>query len=1468
MDEAEQNKYVLQLKDVFDNCDTTGTGYLDREELSDLCQKLHLEAQIPLLLQTLLGSNYHGRVNFEDFKEGFVAVLSTTFDLGNSEDESSYLDPATPEQVEPKYVRGAKQYGRRSIPEFLDSKVETTYDLEESLCFRTTKDELVTQSTSRSILKRSASLESVESLKSDEELEHHQEPLQETFEAQGQLNSWNPDGFDSPRRSSTPYSEATENHVQAIWDELGVGKNGYLSREELPTVCSNIGLKDLKDTEVDDLFRKLDKDGDGKVSRNEFLLGLFRHGSAVSVPSTPCKQRHRLHQNSKANRCRTATPSLISNTVGLQLFSGLDDGTGYAAPGQIISMWQEDGIKNSQEILKILDFDVEQKVNLAELTKALDNELLTSKNGIHQAAFSCYRNEINGLQRQIQQLYKEREKTKADLDRAERCNVELAKEVDDQHATMELINETKIKALDQGYKEKIAAVKLEMGKEQEMIVQQVNTQRAELEHELDSLRSDEIHFQEKLKLAMKENSRLQKELVETVEKLTESEKLISRLQKDLDCMLKAKFGEWDHPNVEITGHEQRFTGIIMEYEQQCKELRDQNDELQSKMELLQSQLHHRKRSIVGNKRVKNPICLGTDGGVTRCQSGPDEASLESECANVSIQTEMAMEQLRRQHQEEVQDLKIQLETKVNYYEREIELMKRNFEKERKYVEQSFKIEISELEDQRVTREREMERLQGVVNELRVQQQDAEVKQEEAIADLLRRHETAKLNLQEEVRKGQEEKCKMEELKKDAELIKMFKAQSKSNLALQIQELETKFQWERTAQQQAFVKEKSELELRLSKEKLKMEKELKLQHQKELQQLRKATQDESNLKLSLLEADHVALTQKYQSEKTQLIQGYELKIEELTRQQSQEKSHWVSHVQMTCNEARKEKLNLQEKMHEEQAKICKTFAIEREEMETKYKEQICSLSCEIESLKAQVKELRRVNDMEDLTHPDEKPTEDNPCLYQRIHVQSSTNKECFALLKNKEDEILSLKQQRDEMEIKLRCESEMISEENSSLKREMAKLHQEFRDLEGEVNEQRKQVEHLQDERERRYRESEELQKQNKQYVAEIAQLNSKNVQLSNQNSLFSAKVEANQQSIQMLSTRLAELSQQKEEVVSVTRQLQKTSSRLEKEHFQQQSVWEKEKELMQQELQAAKKKLLDLDSLAKETSVLRAEKKSLDSQSMTMLQHLQEAKEKIKILELGLDQAHSNQDHLKLELQGKHQENLSLTKEIGSVTKSLQEAKNKISQVCILETELESMKKEYQILQNKEVKLEADLVESQKQLLEAKTNLLLSQSQHLHEVQQLKEQIGNTVPKAQLTELQLKLTVEEQKVQQLQEQIAAQTKEANSLMFEQQEEYKRLLKQMEERMEEVEQKLKHVRMMLQDKVNQLKEQYAKNAKSDSILKDLYVENAQLMKALQITEQRQKGAERKNFLLDEKIAALNRVLRKIAPASLS
>lgn len=92
MDEEEENHYVSQLREVYSSCDTTGTGFLDREELTQLCLKLHVEEQLPILLQTLLGNDCVSRVNFEEFKEGFVAVLSSDAGVGPSDEDSSSLE--------------------------------------------------------------------------------------------------------------------------------------------------------------------------------------------------------------------------------------------------------------------------------------------------------------------------------------------------------------------------------------------------------------------------------------------------------------------------------------------------------------------------------------------------------------------------------------------------------------------------------------------------------------------------------------------------------------------------------------------------------------------------------------------------------------------------------------------------------------------------------------------------------------------------------------------------------------------------------------------------------------------------------------------------------------------------------------------------------------------------------------------------------------------------------------------------------------------------------------------------------------------------------------------------------------------------------------------------------------------------------------------------------------------------------
>eukprot|EP00062_Callorhinchus_milii_P009637 gi/632953668/ref/XP_007892549.1/ PREDICTED: ninein-like protein isoform X3 [Callorhinchus milii] len=1279
MDESEQNKYVSQLKEVFNSCDTTGTGYLDKEELTELCRKLHLEAQLPLLLQSLLGVDLYARVNFEEFKEGFVAVLSTSIDLSTSGDESSYLEPMVPEEVQPKYVKGSKRYGRRSVPEFLDSEVETTGDLEEPVPFKTAKAEPGLQGTSRSQLRRSTSLESVESLKSDEEAESNKEPPHETFEAQGQMSMWNPDGFDSPTRSSTPYPDATENHVQAIWKELGVGKSGFLNKQELATVCDNIGLKDLDGEEVDDLFKKLDKDCDGKVSLNEFLHGLFRHGpQELAASSSSYKQKYRraLHQAFDESGCRTATPSFISNLVGSRLFSSLDDGTGYVSPEQVVNIWQEDGIKSSQEILQTLDFNMEEKVNLTELTIALDNELLVSNNGIYQAALSSYKNEIGYLQGQVEQSNKERDKIKSDLDRAEKRNLQLAREVDDHHTTMELLNESKFKDLDQEYKDKVAAVKTEMDKEQELVVQQVNKQRAKLEQEVDSLRSEEILLRDRLNLAIKENGRLEKEVGEVVEKLRNSEKLVCRLQKDLDYVLKEKFGTLDLPSTEYFGQEERFAEIVKEYEQQCRELRDQNDELQSEVEILRSQLHERKNHRTRNVRDKS-VRVRADGRITTSQS---DSAQTSGSPDVSIEAEMAIEQLRDQHKQEVQDLKIQLETKVNYYEREVELMKRGFEKERRDIEQSFKIEISELEEQ-------MERLQGLVSDLRNQQKEAEAKHQDIVSELQREREEERTNPKEELGKNHEKNLRMntEELKMS--LLRSGglsnRSQADAETRLRLQELEKAFSLERTDMEEQFAKEISEREQKLVNEKEQLEKDLMNQHQQELN--------------------------------------------------------------------------------------------------------------------------------------------------------------------------------------KLRYESKMLAEENLSLKRKLERIHMEFQDLDRERSKQRKQMEQLKGEKDRAEEEAKGLENVNDQSKAEMAELRSRILHLSSENSQFSAKLETSQNAIQLLNNRLAEHSQQTEEPVVSAKLLQATSCQREQE---QQSIWEEKMELMEKELGIMREKVLEQSSQASEAGALRAEKEDLERRCQTLTQHFQETKEKTKDLEAALEGAHSEADHLKSVLTATQLDTLSLTQEMGSLRKALQEDRDKMSRMHILESELEAVRQECQTVQSTRVQLEAALVEIQEQLLDTKARLMLAKSQHVSQEQQLKEHISTAVSKDQLVQLQIKLSEEKERATQLQEQLDTQTQEANKLMFEQQVEYEQLLKRMEERMEQVEYKLKGVRIILREKMNQLKEQLTKNTKSDLLLKDLYLENSQLMKALQVTEHRQKSAEKNNFLLDEKIAALNKLIRKIAPMSLS
>uniref|UniRef100_A0AAY4BRR2 EF-hand domain-containing protein n=1 Tax=Denticeps clupeoides TaxID=299321 RepID=A0AAY4BRR2_9TELE len=1171
MDEEEQNRYVTQLKDEFDSCDTTGTGYLDKEELTALCHKLHLDAHLPLLLNTLLGPQHYARVNFEEFKEGFVAVLSQSLDFSTSEEESSYLEPVVPEEVKPKYVKGTKRYGRKSKPESPSS--ELTADSEGRSPF--TADPSENTGVRRPKLRRATSLESVESLKSDEETEGKKKKSHNCVT--GQQRQWNQDSAGSPQCSLVLKQGVTDIQVRAVWEELGVGAGGSLSRQELSVVCEHIGLKDLQTEELDALFRKLDKDQDGRVSLREFQTGLFRYADlpppkSSSTPLRPSSAQT-IHSNTLERPVRSISPSLLSATVGQKLLTRLDDGSGCTSPDRVITLWTEEGIRNSRDILQTLDFSLDERLGL----------LLASGNGIHQAALISYKNEIQFLQwvGLAEQACRERDKVKADLEWANRRNLQLVREVEDRHATLESLNETKIRGLEQDFRDKLTALRSESEQDSEVLLERVEQEQTKLKEEVEILRAQDVSLQEEICTAVQENSRLEEEVSALKGKLTESQCTISRLQKDLDHLLQDKvrglgtmfhLSSWHRVSRKSRRLRESMSSLKWSGRRALTTESDSDDPEMKKA----TSPHVKKKLQIENKNVLS--------------------SLDSLSAPVSIETELAMEQMKVKYEQEVHDLKIQLETKVNFYERTMELMRNNMEVERKDISYGFKIEISELEEQKAQAEEHVVRLKQAMEKLEAQQHT--------------RVESGAWG----------------------------------------SEHERRFQRERAELEQNYVREMGNIVQRLTSEKDQLEAEMKLKMDQEVLLVR-----------------------------TQL------------------------------------------------------------------------------------------NDM---------------------------------------------------------------NSENRALKDRLAVLQQDFKALEEETDKKKKKLGELEREQEKKREEEERLHKENAKYREEVLDLSGRNLQLSTENAELSSRLRSDESAVQMLTERLALVCQQQEDGASTIRQLQESSSQRDREMAELQASWLLEQGCMERELKKAREKTHNLSEIQSALANLTLKHQQLEKDHKNLLQVAEERHAKIEKLQETICDLDNQTDQLHSQLQAMTQDKASCFQEMATHQRLLHESQDKVS-LSIL----------------------------------ANTALSLVQAQHTREVQQMREQVG-VGSREQLVQIQGQLTEQQRRSQQMEETLRSQAQKASAQLALKQEQYEKVMVHMQERVEELEAKLKNVRAMLQEKVNQLKEQLAKNAKSDLLLKDLYVENSQLMKALQITEQRQKSAEKKSFLLEEKVATLNKLLRKIAPASLS
>ncbi|KAH0620223.1 hypothetical protein JD844_020281 [Phrynosoma platyrhinos] len=647
----------------------------------------------------------------------------------------------------------------------------------------------------------------------------------------GQLRFWNPDDLNASP-SISPTQDWIEEKLCEVCANLGISRDGHLSRKKLVSICEQYGLQNI-DTQV--------------------------------------------------------------------------------------------SVKPSISLLRALDFSLDGKINLAELTLALENELLVVKNGIYQAALASFKTEIRHLmlentRKLIVLVIADGTVVRLPVSSKAWNGAEKEKETERERLDgLETQTPTHSfficlhSKLDEEYKERVAALKNELQKDREQIQHQASKQRAEMEQEMEKMKMEENYLRDRLALTLKENTRLEKELLETGEKAAKYESMMSKLQKN-----------WEN------------------------ELQDQIDELQSQLEEYQAQ------GRVVRPSLKNSLYEELDDGGVEC--GQEPASEDCNPLNMSIEAEMVIEQMKDQHHRDLCNLQEELENTVRCsrfcLETHMWLVPALCDKETETLQQKFSEERQSLESQ-------VEHLQAQVGEL--QQELVRVQQEA------------------ESRQSVEQSDLHVFLEEEADRKAHSALQYETELQARLKEAQESFSHEREelVQARVWLEEKMRgLAEAVQKEKAELEngfqqqlQQLLDQHTQEKEDLRRdlalaKMESEFNRRISLKEEqfaiDRQGLASKYGEAIKGLEERYQREMQELSELQCEEKSQWEFEKDEIVQDGAEAQERWKEMLEKERS-VASALAQEKNLLEKNFKEYVNSFLLEKEQLQKELQDMKKQED---------------------------------------------------------------------------------------------------------------------------------------------------------------------------------------------------------------------------------------------------------------------------------------------------------------------------------------------------------------------------------------------------------------------------------------------------------------------------------------------------------------------------
>ncbi|XP_055916112.1 blastoderm-specific protein 25D isoform X2 [Eupeodes corollae] len=655
--EVSSDPYEQKLFQMFTSCDTNHSGTLDENALSKLCEMLELQDRGSVIIKNLI-KNPRSRISFGDFKEALLNFLGTEIDgslssppgehtlVFSNEPEDKLLPDSTNEssdrEVSPKFVVGAKKYGRRSRPQFngsdsspseSDDQDRETADCNNSIVQRSSSQSDILSSHRRRPLSGGAKLKRCASLPAQKNQRVREAILEKTKAARASKTA-NKINTSSVESLGNLDFENLTNKILDIWKEYGseIGTY-YFTCGQLQIVCERVGLVSTVAKKVaEEVFKKHNKHNKTEavpvIAFSEFI-SLISCGDNTFAPanypnieispsSPPTWQINNLFEFIGHYPTHLNT-SVDSNSIKFsRAFNDDKQFNMKDVPAQletvpthsIIEMWERAGISSPKGLLLSLGFD-EDEVNVVQLSKVLEEELRglcgEAQTTLLKASLALQSAELSTLKQSYIQLTEENKKMHADNKDANRRVILLAQEIDERHANLEDTTKKEIRLLEQRHAEVVRDLTTRMANDREnwsnltarleARIKMLEQEEAKLKAESDSLRkennaleNEQTVLQKQVTSLLEANIQLNKEMVESEERSRNDEG--SKNEKDTEEMLELI---------------EKITSLQIEN----ANLRDKNDELVAEVEGLNFEIS-RVKTKTKSQKVTVPVSTEDD----------------------------------------------------------------------------------------------------------------------------------------------------------------------------------------------------------------------------------------------------------------------------------------------------------------------------------------------------------------------------------------------------------------------------------------------------------------------------------------------------------------------------------------------------------------------------------------------------------------------------------------------------------------------------------------------------------------------------------------------------------------------------------------------------------------------------------------------------------------------------------------